>query len=397
MEEFGGYPLQRGKLLVDLKPINIAHGLLVATNHVVIAGLTLGQKNSSTNATKLPVKLGVALLKDRSGNITLDVPLSGNLNNPDFRVWPIVMQVFGNILGKAATAPFTLLGKLLGGGGEEMSYVDFQPGLADIPPAEQAKLEKLSKALYERPALQVEISGGSDPVTDIPVLAHLKLDDQIRSLQASELIAAGTPPENIQSIKVDPTNYTRLLKSLYLKTIGTNTPAPLALPTLLSTPSTASTPSSNPTPKSVTILPPVEVSAQSRAALLRPHLFVKGAELLMRSTSPVHFDHGIAPQPAPASYFDKPAIAPAANTNTALAAVPSPAAEPDQDQMIASLLAAIQITSDDLRVLMQARARSVQAALVSTGRVEGERLFILAPAPVSPTAKGQSRANLALQ
>ena len=110
-----------------------------------------------------------------------------------------------------------------------MSYVDFQPGLADIPASEQAKLDKLAKALFERPALQVEISAGADPGSDAPVLARLKLDDQIRSLQARELIAAGTPPETVQSMKVDPTNYTRLLKTLYLQTIGTNTnaaPAP---------------------------------------------------------------------------------------------------------------------------------------------------------------------------
>jgi hypothetical protein len=208
MEKYAGYPMQRGKLLLDLHH-NIAHGQLVASNHVVIASLTLGARNNSPDATKLPVKLGIALLKDRNGNIDLDVPLHGNLSVPQFRVMPIVWQVLDNLLEKAATAPFTLLGKLFGGGGEELSYVDFQPGLADIPPSEQAKLDKLAKALYERPALQLEISAGADPVSDTPVLARLKLDGQVRSLQARELIAAGTPPETVQSIQVDPTNYTQ--------------------------------------------------------------------------------------------------------------------------------------------------------------------------------------------
>jgi len=416
MEKYGGYQMQRGKLLLDLHH-NIAHGLLVASNHVVIAGLTLGPKNNSPDATKLPVKLGVALLKDRNGNIDLDVPLSGRLSDPDFRVMPLVWQVLGNLLGKAATAPFTLLGKLFGGGGEEMSYVDFQPGLADIPPAEQAKLDKLSKALYERPALQLEISAGADPVSEIPVLARLKLDDQIRSLQASELIAAGTPPETVQSMKVDPTNYTRLLKALYLKTIAANTnaaapammePAPASTP---STASSASTTLAAPKPrqagsaaKNVTILPPVEVSAERRAAFIRPHLFVKGGEQMMRSSSPRNADYGLAAPSAPMSSSKTPQLAKAARnakpeaaatTNTAAGA--AAAAEPTQDQMEAGLLATIQINSDDLRALMQARARSVQAALVKTGQVEGERLFILAPAPISLTAKGQSRANLGLQ
>jgi hypothetical protein len=414
MEKYGGYPLQRGKLLVDLHH-DIAHGKLTASNHIIIAGLTLGPKNQSTSATSLPVKLGVALLKDRNGNITLDVPLSGSLANPDFRLTPIIGQVMGNILSKAATSPFTLLGALFGGG-EEMSYVDFQPGLADIPPSEQAKLDKLSKALYERPALQVEISAGADPASDTPVLARLKLDDQIRSLQASELIAAGTPPETVQSMKVEPTNYTRLLKALYLKTIAanTNTAAPAMMePAPAPTPSTASTTLAAPkprqgvsTPKNVTILPPVEVSAERRATFIRPHLFVKGGEQMMRITSPRNVDYGLAVPSAPMSSSKTPLLAKAARnakpeaaatTNTVAGADASAAAEPTQDQMEAGLLATIQINSDDLRALMQARARSVQAALVNSGKVEGERLFILAPAPISLTAKGQSRANLALQ
>jgi hypothetical protein len=77
--------------------------------------------------------------------------------------------------------------------------------------------------------------------------------------------------------------------------------------------------------------------------------------------------------------------------------VAPPADEPTQEQVEAGLLAKIQITSDDLRALMQARARSVQAALVASGQVEGERLFILAPQPVSLSSQGQSRANLSLQ
>ncbi|MGA2557859.1 MAG: DUF748 domain-containing protein, partial [Verrucomicrobiota bacterium] len=416
MEKFGGFPLQRGKLLLDLHH-HIAHGQLLASNHVVIAGLTLGARNNSTNATHLPVKLGIALLKDRSGNIDLDVPLSGKLSDPDFKVMPIVWQVLGNILGKAATAPFTLLGKLFGGGGEEMSYVDFQPGLADLPAAEQAKLDKLSKALYERPALQVEISAGSDPVSDLPVLARLKLDDQIRSLQASELIAAGTPPQTVQSMKVDPTNYTRLLKALYSKTIAANSnaaPPAMIEPVLPSGPTTPSTASTGPakvaapkpreagaTPKNVAILPPTDVAAQRRAAFIRSQLSMKGGERLMLMTSRANLDFNPAAPPVPKSSPQKPLSAKvaantgpeSAGTNTVAAA----ASEPTQEQMEASLLAAIQISADDLRALMQARARNVQAALVNTGKVEADRLFILAPAPISTTAKGQSRANLALQ
>lgn len=394
MEKFAGYPLQRGKLLVSLEPLDITHGQVVLSNHVVIAGLTLGAKNNSPDATKLPVKLGIALLKDRKGNIDLDVPIHGTLSDPQFKIMPIVWQVLGNLLGKAATAPFTLLGNLLGGGGEEMSYVDFQPGLTLITDPEQAKLAKLANALYDRPALEVEISAGADPVSEAPVLARLKLADQIRSLQASELIAAGTPPETVQSLQVDPTNYARLLKTLYLQTAATNTNA-AALPPASQAPANGPG-ATNPAPL-VPSVPSVPSQATTRSTPVpnRSDAFAKGGQLLARGSSPAMpaAPPASAKKPAPAAPAGKTVPA----TNTVPGAVPPPVAEPTQDEMEAALLAAIQVTSDDLRALMLARVRAVQADLVNTGKVEAERVTIRSPQPISPGAHGQSRATLALQ
>ncbi len=129
MEKYGGYPLNKGKLLLQLS-YDLAQRKLAASNKVVIADLTLGARNNSPTATHLPVKLGVALLKDREGRIDLDVPLSGSLDDPNFRIGPLILQVVQNLLAKAATSPFTLLGRALGGGGEELSSVDFAPGEA---------------------------------------------------------------------------------------------------------------------------------------------------------------------------------------------------------------------------------------------------------------------------
>jgi hypothetical protein len=374
---------------------DIAHRKLSASNHVVVASLTLGAHNNSTNATHLPVKLGVALLKDRQGNINLDVPLSGSLDDPKFRVMPIVMQVLVNILEKAATSPFTLLGSMFGGG-EELSYVDFPPGLADIPAPEQAKIEKLAKALYERPGLHVEISATADPVTDSPALARLKLADQIRSLRAQELIAAGTPAETVQSLQVDSTNYARLITTLYQQTIGTNAPATNVAASPTSAPS-APTAASNldaSTPPPAPSAPPIETR--------RTHAILHGAEMMMQKAEPEIAASIPAATPAPelaapggltplpGSPADGAPDAAAGGTNAA----PGSALTPEQ--MEAALLAGIQITPDDLRALMVARSRSVQAALVNSGKVEGERMDVLSPKPIDPAAKGQPRVNLAL-
>ena len=163
---------------------------LKAENKFLIDHFTLGPRNDSTNATHLPVKLAVALLKDRNGQINLDIPLSGQTDDPKFTIAPLVFKVIVNLIEKAATSPFSLLGALVGGG-EELSFVEFEPGRADIPDAEAQKLEKLVKALYERPALNLEIAGSFDREKDRAALAHVKLEQQLKVLRLKELADAG--------------------------------------------------------------------------------------------------------------------------------------------------------------------------------------------------------------
>ena len=164
LEKYAGHPLNKGKLSMGLH-YDINQKQLKAENKFLIDHFTLGPRNDNTNATHLPVKLAVALLKDRNGQINLDIPLSGRTDDPQFRIAPLVFKVVVNLIVKAATSPFSLLGALVGGG-EELSFVQFEPGRADIPDAEAQKLEKLVKALYERPAVNLEIAGSFDPEKD---------------------------------------------------------------------------------------------------------------------------------------------------------------------------------------------------------------------------------------
>ena len=91
------------------------------------------------------MNLAIKLLKDRHGRIKLDVPLTGRLDDPKFRVGPIIWGVVVNLIEKAATSPFSLLGAAFGGG-DELSFVaDFPPGQAAVPDSQTNKLEILAK------------------------------------------------------------------------------------------------------------------------------------------------------------------------------------------------------------------------------------------------------------
>ena len=125
---FAGYKIAKGKLTADLK-YHIEDRKLTASHHIVVDQLQLGDKVDSPDAVNLPLKLAVALLKDRNGVIDLDLPVTGSLDDPQFRIGPIIWKVFVNLLEKAVTAPFSLLGHLFGGG-DQVNIMEFAPGSA---------------------------------------------------------------------------------------------------------------------------------------------------------------------------------------------------------------------------------------------------------------------------
>ncbi|MGH8505412.1 MAG: DUF748 domain-containing protein, partial [Stenotrophobium sp.] len=138
------------------------------------------------DATKLPVLLAVALLKDRNGVIDINLPVSGSLSDPQFSIGGVILRVVVNLLEKAVTSPFALLGSAFGGG-DELGYVEFAPGSATLSDADHVKLDKLAKALADRPALKLDISGRVDPATDADGLRHEILLRDVRAEKAREL------------------------------------------------------------------------------------------------------------------------------------------------------------------------------------------------------------------
>ena len=168
--KYVGYPIKRGKLSVDLE-YKIKDRALTASNHVVLNQLTFGDKTNSPDATKLPVLLAVALLKDSRGNIDINLPISGSLDDPEFSVGGIVVRVVLNLVVKAVTSPFSLLASAFGGG-EELSYVEFAPGSAALTEDSQQRIDTLIKALTDRPGLKMDLSGRADPKTDMEACAR---------------------------------------------------------------------------------------------------------------------------------------------------------------------------------------------------------------------------------
>jgi Domain of Unknown Function (DUF748) len=156
--KYAGHGIERGKLSVDLAYVVLPSGQLEAKNKIILNQLKFGDKVDGAPAS-LPVRLAVALLADRNGVIDLDLPVSGSLNDPQFRLAPIIFKIIGNIIVKAITAPFSLLAAAFGGGGDELSQVSFAPGSAVLAADAKVGLDKVAKALLDRPALKMTVVG----------------------------------------------------------------------------------------------------------------------------------------------------------------------------------------------------------------------------------------------
>jgi hypothetical protein len=204
---FAGYRIEKGKLSVDVR-YRVEDRQLEAEQRFIVDQLTLGERVESPDAVKLPLRLAVALLKDRNGVIDLGLPVTGSLDDPKFRVGPIIWKAFVNLLGSIATSPFKLLGGLFGGG-EEVNLIDFDAGSAALDPAATEKLAALTRALRERPQLQLEVPASYSPDADLRVLASRHLEGRLAALAA-----AGKQPADPASL-ADPARRFELLLAQY--------------------------------------------------------------------------------------------------------------------------------------------------------------------------------------
>jgi outer membrane protein OmpA-like peptidoglycan-associated protein len=331
--KFVGYPIHQGQLSLEAH-YTVNQRVLKADNKFSARQLKLGAKDDSPDATQLRIKLAIALLQDRDGVLAFDVLVNGNLDDPQFKLGPVITQMFMNIVLKAVSNPFALLGSLVGSR-EQLSFVSFEPGRSNLADGETKKLDTLAKALFARPGVELEITGSADTTNDRFALARIKLHQELKSRRIKELIAAGKVTGPADTFQIDTQDYERLIHMTYLEVVGTK-------PVVTAEPPSSTGPEQN---------------------------FGPGE--------------------------------PSGGETNLLSRLPPPVAKAFADLTLADaearIIETIEVTPDDFRVLMQARADNVQKYLLQTGQVDAERMFIIAPKPVDPSYQGQSRVDLSLQ
>lgn len=341
---FAGYKIEKGKLSVDID-YKIENRQLTAAHKFVIDQLELGDRVDSPDAIKLPLKIAIALLKDRKGVIDIDLPVTGSLDDPQFSIGPLVWKAVLNLLTKIATAPFAMLGRLFGGG-EQMNYIDFEPGSAALAPSEHDKLAALAKALKEKDKLELDVPVTFSPDLDGAGLAARHLNTRL--LAQSQQHGAGNKPGNGGA------------KTNKVAASTTDSQSPAST-------SQAPVPSGAP-PEDPALTDPAQ----------RYHLLVAvyRAELGKDTTLPA------SAQAVEAARHKKDRQPDFGTANA---------------ELETALLQKMPATDSELETLGKFRARAIQDVLLAGTDIDPARVFVIGSAPKGPAEKDKVRVELALK
>ena len=211
--KYAGYNIDKGKLSLNVA-YKLENNQLAAENRLFIDQLTFGDKVESPDATGLPVNLAISLLKNNRGEIDLNLPISGSLDDPEFSVGGVIVQVIVNLFTKAVTSPFALLGSLVGGG-EELSNVEFGPGRATIDDVASKRLEALAKALNERESLKLEITGRADPEVDKEGIKRVAIEDAAKAEKLKDMAKKGGEDVALDAVQLTAAEYPVYLQRAY--------------------------------------------------------------------------------------------------------------------------------------------------------------------------------------
>ena len=210
--KYAGYAIEKGKLSLNVA-YKLENNQLAAENRLFIDQFTFGERVESPEATKLPVNLAISLLKNNRGEIDLNLPISGSLDDPQFSIGGLIIKVIVNLFVKAVTSPFALLGSMFGSG-EELSNVEFAVGRASLDAAGTKKLESLAKALVERNSLKLEIVGRADPEIDKEGVKRAGMERAMKAEKLKDLKKAGEG-KSLDEIEIAPEEVKTYLTRAY--------------------------------------------------------------------------------------------------------------------------------------------------------------------------------------
>ena len=205
---FAGYEIDNGKLFLNLN-YKISDSKLLGDNSIIIKNIELGKEFKNEEGNSLPLGFVIGLLEDDEGVIDIDMPVEGNVDEPDFKYGALVWKTFAKLILKAVASPFTFLGSMMGLDGDKLNYAEFEGGSSKILPPEQEKLDNIAKLLVKRPKISLSVGGAYNTEIDKKAMQKTKLVNLV-----AKLSGAKNEKERVSAMTID------LLEDIYEDAVG---------------------------------------------------------------------------------------------------------------------------------------------------------------------------------
>jgi hypothetical protein len=191
-EYYVASPIKQGWFNYELG-LKMSTTLLKNTNKVKVEELEFGKRTKDTSAVKVPVRLGLYLMKDANDLIAFDIPVEGNPSEPKFKLGKIIWKTFANLMVKTALSPFKALGGLAGTNPESLDKLPFAFGQDSLDQAQRDELSHLAGILKKKPDLVLTLTQNTDPEKEKSEIAV--------QLTKSEYLAAQAADSTLSKLK----------------------------------------------------------------------------------------------------------------------------------------------------------------------------------------------------
>ncbi|WBF68946.1 DUF748 domain-containing protein [Desulfovibrio subterraneus] len=208
------YPIEKGRLYADVK-VKTENWILSANNKLFLEQLVMGDKDKRPDAPSIPIKLGLALLSDSSGNVEIDLPIKGRLDDPHFLTGGIVFKAFVNLIFKVVTSPFALIGNIVGGGGDDAQFSVFEAGSDRLTEGQLQNLKGVVDFMNKKSSLKLEISGFVDPQADAAGLVELSVRRRVQAAKYADMSRRERAAVAVEDVQVTPEEYAEYLTDAY--------------------------------------------------------------------------------------------------------------------------------------------------------------------------------------
>ena len=173
VRQLTSHRIQRGKIEIDAH-YRVEHRQLDGRNRIRIDQLGVGEPeewpDKFTELVGISLPTAVSLLQDDDGVIELDLPVRGDVANPEFDLGDAIQTAIKNAVVATVTAPFRLIGKIFTAAGRiegiQIDPVVFEPGSAALAEAGKQGVARLVAFLNEAPRVRLQLAGYAEPELD---------------------------------------------------------------------------------------------------------------------------------------------------------------------------------------------------------------------------------------